>query len=476
MQGDDQDIQDGDIIYSTFAKEDNISQHSSHSSRDKLIVLETPRSPATKTEVNILPLPLPQIENDKTQDNPQTNAAPTVESWTDERPPSTYRRREKREGKDITDMRTKNNRYENNRGNRDDDFYYVFSDRKRSSTTGRDFEDNKRFNLPSARSKNRDSNKIKNRLNRFENNYRTENSINKSVNKLTESTKGVLQDSFTTRNNRLTYERRGRTNNGYRSDDGYYGASGRRSMLDKNGYRSSDESDVYRKESMSPRKQKRRSRSLSSSNMSRRYVHATKPVSLRVRRSILRDYLRSQGRSYNGKVSLDRDDIRELLGRNATLKLDVDRNNRRRVIRSNSKLADALIDDSFNWNRRDAFRTRRYSMESVDGNIYGVDQKGRMVSITPTDMHLTLRDVNLDNTQTRYSFQRVEDRVPTIDRNRRRRMKQESIDYRQRINPYNIDRPARTRVLQNRTTGSIKNRRNRIVSRSSGDYFNESSA
>ena len=115
-------------------------------------------------------------------------------------------------------------------------------------------------------------------------------------------------------------------------------------------------------------------------------------------------------------------------------------------------------------------------MESVDDNIYGVDQKGRMVSITPTDMHLTLRDVNLDNTQTRYSFQRVKDRVPTIDRNRRRRMKQESIDYRQRINPYNIDRPARTRVLQNRTTGSIKNRRNRIVSRSSGDYFNESSA
>ena len=476
LQDDDQDIQDGDIIYSTFTKEDNISQHSSHSSRDKLIVLETPRSPATKTEVNILPLPLPQIENDKTQDNPQTNAAPTVESWTDERPPSTYRRREKREGKDITDMRTKNNKYENNRGNRDDDFYYVFSDRKRSSTTGRDFEDNKRFNLPSARSKNRDSNKIKNRLNRFENNYRTENSINKSVNKLTESTKGVLQDSFTTRNNRLTYERRGRTNNGYRSDDGYYGASGRRSMLDKNGYRSSDESDVYRKESMSPRKQKRRSRSLSSSNMSRRYVHATKPVSLRVRRSILRDYLRSQGRSYNGKVSLDRYDIRELLGRNATLKLDGDRNNRRRVIRSNSKLADALLDDSFNWNRRDAFRTRRYSMESVDDNIYGVDQKGRMVSITPTDMRLTLRDVNLDNTQTRYSFQRVEDRVPAIDRNRRRRMKQESIDYRQRINPYNIDRPARTRVFQNRTTGSIKNRRNRIVSRSSGDYFNESSA
>lgn len=378
----------------------------------------------------------------------------------------------------------KNNKDENNRGNRDDDFYYVFSDGKRSSTIGRDFEDNKRFNLPSARSKNRDSNKIKNRRNMFQNNYKTENNRNRSVNKFTENTNGVLEDSFTTKNNRkiLTYERRGRTNNGYRSDDRYYGASGRRHMLDNNGYRSSDESDLYRKERMSPRKQKRRSRSLSSSNMSRRYVHATKPVSLRVRRSILHDYLRSQGRSYNGKVSLDRDDIRELLGRNATLKLDGDRSNRRRVIWSNSKLADALLDDSFKWNHRDASRTRRYSMESVDDNIYGVDQKGRMVSITPTDMHLTLRDVNLGmknrdyNTQTRYSFQRVEDRVPAIDRNRRRRMRQESIDYRQRINPYNIGRPARTRVLQNRTSGSTINRRNRIVSRSNGDYFNESSA
>lgn len=124
-------------------------------------------------------------------------------------------------------------------------------------------------------------------------------------------------------------------------------------------------------------------------------VRVKQPVAVRVRRSELNDYVKTQGR--DGKIVLNSKDIERLMHRNPKLSIrgvGGDYHNReRRVIRSDSRLSDALIDRQLI--RTDygsnGGRSRSYSSSSLS-DLIAVNDNGKDVVITPRNVTFKLDD------------------------------------------------------------------------------------
>jgi len=161
----------------------------------------------------------------------------------------------------------------------------------------------------------------------------------------------------------------------------------------------------------------------------------------------LKEYLRSQGRSEKGEISLNDQDIRELLDRNATLQVEDRKGSRNKVIRSNSRLAEALIDPSVKWDKRASNkRYRSNSLSSITDEIVGINQYGKAVVISPRNIKLTLD---------------TSDVLTSTDDERRRHFKAPRNRYYRNARSL-TDNESSNRLLPYTTSNNVSSRRRRV--------------